>query len=128
MKKNSLLACLFCFAFMTSHVHAQSINNRDWVASFGDPINDSLTFHIKSDSSVVTTSKGEIIIHTTCKISGDTLTILDIGSGEHSCPDMVGKYKVNLSGDSFTMTLIEDACDGRGQVLNGARWTEVRKK
>jgi len=127
MKKILALAGLVCL-FSFSQLHAQSINNRNWIASFGDPINDSLTFHIRSDSSLVTNSQGEVVIHTSCTFKGDTLTILDQGTGEHECPDMKGTYKINLSGNKLTLTLIDDACEGRGQALNGTKWTEAIKK
>jgi len=112
---------------MTSHVCAQTINNRNWQAYFADQINDTLTLHIHSDSSFVTNSKGEVFLRTNCIINRDTLTLSDYGEGEHSCPDAKGKYKINLNGKSFTLTLIDDACEGRGQVLNGVKWTEAAK-
>ena len=127
MKKMILFSGFLCLVLMSSQLHAQSINNRNWVASFGDPINDSLTLHIQSDSSFVATSKGDVIIHTTCTVKGDTLTILDHGGGEHECPDMKGTYKINLAGNTLTLTTIDDACEGRGQALNGTKWTEVPK-
>ena len=78
MKKMFLIAGLFCLA-LTSHLHAQSINNRNWKAYIADPINDTLVLHIHSDSSFVTNSKGEVMIKTNCIIAGDTLTLSDYG-------------------------------------------------
>jgi len=127
MKKMIVFAALFCMAFFVSQLHAQSINNRNWKASFGDPINDTLTLHVNSDSSFVTNSRGDVIIRTSCTFSGDTLTIQDQGTGEHECPDTKGTYKINLAGNSFTLTLINDDCEGRGQALNGTKWTEAIK-
>ena len=128
MKKIILFAGLFCFASIVSHLHAQSINNRNWKAYIGDPLNDTLTFHIHSDSSFVTNSKEEVMLRTNCIISADTITISDYGEGEYVCPDMKGKYKINLSGNSFTLTLIDDPCEGRAQALDGKKWTEALKK
>jgi hypothetical protein len=127
MKKMFVSVAIFCVAFTASQLHAQSINNRNWQAVFGDPINDTLTFHVHSDSSFVQNSKGEVLIRTNCMITGDTLTLLD-QVGEHACPDAKGKYKINLSGNTFTLTLLDDACEGRGQALNGVKWTEAMKK
>jgi len=126
MKKLFLLAAVVCSTLMTSTVSAQTINNRDWKAFFADPINDTLTLHIRADSSFVTTSKGDIMLRTNCIIIHDTLTLSDYGDSEHSCPDK-GKYKINLNGKSFTLSLIDDACEGRAQALNGVKWTEVGK-
>jgi len=73
MKKMVLLIGVFCFASIVSQVCGQSINNRNWKAYFADPINDTLTLHVRSDSSFVTTSKGDVMLRTNCIITGDTL-------------------------------------------------------
>jgi hypothetical protein len=127
MKKLILLTGFFFLASFLFHLNAQSINNRNWKLYVADPINDTLTLHIKSDSSFVTNSKGDVMIRTNCTISGDTLTIADYDSGEHSCPEAKGKYKIDLKGNSFKSILIEDGCEGRGQLLNGALWIEATK-
>lgn len=128
MKKIILAAGLFLLASTALHVQAQSINNKNWKAWVGEPINDSLTFHIQSDSSFVTTSSGEVLVQTNCKITDDVLTLTDQSTTQYSCPDATGKYKINLSGDSFTLTLIEDPCEGRAQALNGLKWVRAAKK
>jgi len=127
MKKMILLAGVFCLASIASNVCAQSINNRDWKAYFADPINDTLMLHIHSDSSFVTNSKGEVILRTNCILTKDTLTLADYSEGEHSCPDAKEKYKVALNGKSFTLSLIDDPCEGRARALDGVKWTEVGK-
>ena len=127
MKKFILLAGFFCLAATVTNLHAQSINNRNWKAYVADPLNDTLTLHIHSDSSFVTNGKGEVLLHTNCMITGDTLTLSDYGAGEYTCPDMPGKYKINLSDYSFTLTLIDDPCDGRAHTLNGLKWDESSK-
>jgi len=127
MKKMILLTGALCFVFCLSHVCAQSINNRDWKAFFADPINDTLTLHVHSDSSFVTNSKGDVMLRTNCILTADTLTLADYSEGEHSCPDAKGKYKINLSGKTFTLSLIDDPCEGRAHALDGVKWTEVGK-
>jgi hypothetical protein len=127
MKKIILLAGVFCVASFASLVYAQSINNRNWKAFFPGEINDTLTLHVHSDSSFVTNSKGEVMIRTNCILNADTLTLSDYGEGEHSCPDAKGKYKINLNGKSFTLSLIDDPCDGRARALDGVKWTEAGK-
>jgi hypothetical protein len=127
MKKLILLAGVLCVISVTSQLHAQSINNRNWKAFFADPLNDTLTLHIHSDSSFVTTSSGQVMLHTNCMILADTLTLLDYPTSEHACPDSKGKYKITVNGNSFTMTLIDDPCEGRAQILNGRQWFEAPK-
>ena len=128
MKKIILAAGLLLFTSALFHLQAQSINNKNWKAWLAEPLNDTITFHIQSDSSFVTSSRGEVLVQTNCKITGDVLTLTDQSTGEYSCPDATGKYKINLSGDSFTLTLIEDPCEGRAQALNGLKWVRVSKK
>lgn len=127
MKKMILLAGFFGFALIASQVCAQSINNRNWKAYFADPINDTLTLHVHSDSSFVTNSRGDVMLRTNCILTADTLTLADYSEGEHSCPDAKGKYKITLDGKSFTLTLIDDPCEGRAQALNAVKWTEAKK-
>ena len=127
MKKIILFAGLFLLASVAVRLQAQSINNKNWKTWLGEPIFDTLTFHIQSDSSFVTRSNGEVLVQTICKITGDTLTLTDYSTGQFSCPDATGKYKINLTGDSFILTLIEDPCEGRGPTLNGLKWVRAPK-
>jgi len=127
MKKIILTTGLFFLTSAVFHLQAQSINNKNWKAFFAEPFNDTLTLHIQSDSSFVTLSNGEVLVRSSCKITGDIVTLTDYSTGQYSCPDVAGKYKVNLSGDSFTLTLIEDACEGRAQALNGVKWVKASK-
>ena len=125
MKKIILTAGLFLLISAAFHIEAQSIINKNWKAYFAEPFNDTLTLHIRTDSSFVTLSNGEVLVQSTCKITGDIVTLTDYSTGQYSCPDVTGKYKINLSGDSFTLTLIEDSCEGRGQALNGVKWVRA---
>jgi hypothetical protein len=127
MKKIILLATLFCSSCILSQLCAQSIQNTDWKAFVADPLNDTLTIHIRSDSSFVTNSKGEVLVRSSYTIAGDTLTILDYGTGDYVCPDMKGRYKFIRSGDNLAFTLIDDPCEGRAQTLNGSKWTKALK-
>jgi len=127
MQKTILFAGLFFLASAFSSINAQSIDNKSWKTYISDPINDTVTFHIHSDSSFVTNRQGEVMVRNHCKVSGDTLTILDYGNEEMGCPDMKGVYKINLSGNSFTLILIEDPCDGRSQALKDKKWTQTSK-
>jgi hypothetical protein len=127
MQKTILFAGLFFLASAFASVNAQSIDNKSWKTYIGDPINDTVTFHIQSDSSFVTNSKGEVKVHNRCKITGDTLTVLDHGTEEMGCSGMKGVYKINLTGNSFTLTLIDDPCDGRSAALTDRKWVQTSK-
>ena len=127
MQKTIIFVGLFFLASAFSGIKAQSIDNKSWKTYISDPINDTVTFHIHSDSSFVTNSQGEVMVHNHCKISRDTLTVLDYGIEEMGCPDMKGVYKINLSGNSFTLTLIDDPCDGRSNALKDRKWAQTSK-
>ena len=127
MKKIILSVGLFLLTSAIFHLQAQSINNKNWKAYFAAPFNDTLIFHIQSDSTFVTLSTGEVLVQTNCKITGDILTLDDYSTGQYSCPDATGKYKIIMDKDSFTLTLIEDACEGRAQALNGLKWVKASK-
>jgi len=127
MKKIILITGLFLLPASVFHLQAQSINNKNWKAYLAEPFNDTLTLHIQSDSSFVTLSNGEVLVRSACKITGDVIAITDYSTGEYSCPDATGKYKINLNGDSLILTLIEDSCEGRAQALNGLKWIKASK-
>lgn len=105
-------------------VHAQSIKGTNWKL-YIDELHDTLTLHIKEDSSVVTDGSGEVVVRSFCKISKDTITLKDI-DGKYVCPDQAGVYTFAFVADTLTMTLVNDPCDNRSNSINGARW--VRSK
>ncbi|HET6253650.1 MAG TPA: hypothetical protein VFE32_06235 [Puia sp.] len=116
-------------SLLSVQAHAQtqppSLQNTNWKIFIPD-INDTLTLHIKSDSSYVTTSTGEAVVRSVCKVSADTLSLTDY-DGQYACPNTTGKYKISLNDDASTLTLIliEDPCDGRANSINKAKWTRV---
>jgi hypothetical protein len=127
MKKIILFTGFFCLTSIAFHLHAQSINNSNWKAFFRDPFNDTLIIHIHGDSSFVTNSSGEVLVRSNYTIAGDTLAISDYSTGEYACPDMKGKYKINLKADNLILTLIDDPCEGRAQALDGVKWAKASK-
>jgi hypothetical protein len=123
--QKTIMLCGLLFSLMC-HLNAQSINNT-WKAYIADPINDTAIFHIDSDSSFIASAKGGFMIRTRCNISGDTLTILDYGTEQQSCPDAKGTYKIKSDGKSLTFTLIDDSCEGRARALAGRKWTATKQ-
>lgn len=108
---------------MSMGTQAQSLKNTSW-RMFIDQLHDSLTIHIRSDSSFVTASDGSVVVRSVCKLSGDTLSLTDY-DGQHACPDMKGSYKVSVTDEFLTMVLIDDPCDGRAGALNNSKWRKV---
>jgi len=128
MKKLILSTAIFCLASSVCELRAQSITNKSWTTFIGAPINDSAILHIYQDSSFITNTKGQVMVHFRTKITSDTITISDYGAEEQGCTDVVGNYKINLSADSFTLTMIKDECDGRSEALTHKTWRQAKGK
>src|SRR5580692_12875675 len=119
MKKAALLPiCLLIFA--AGSVKAQSIVNTSWKMFVAGEVNDTLTLHIKADSSYVTNSMGTVVVRSVCKLYSDTLTLSDY-EGNFSCPGL-GTYKYSVIADKLTLDLISDQCPPRGENINGVKW------
>jgi hypothetical protein len=128
MQKLILCVAFFCLGTAICQLHAQSITNKCWKSYIGTPINDTAFFCIYRDSSIITNSKGDVMVRQHYTINGDTLTILDFGTEEQGCSDIKGTYKINFADNSFNLSLINDPCEGRSQAFTGKKWTEVIKK
>ena len=124
--KKTILFTVILLLTAAFGLRAQSIGNSDWKTFIGDPLNDTLTFHIRGDSSYVTTSQGDVVVRSHCTISGDTLSLRDY-EGQYACPDMEGKYKFMINGQVLVLTLIDDPCEGRMHSIDGIKWAKASK-
>ena len=105
-------------------LRAQSLKGTNWKL-YIDELHDTLTFHIREDSSFVTDGSGEMVVRSVCKISKDTIQLKDI-DGKYVCPDQTGVYTYAFIADTLTLTLVNDPCDNRSNSINGARWTRAK--
>jgi len=127
MQKLILVAALFCFTSTMCKIRAQSVNNKSWKTYIDAPINDTAIFNIHSDSSFISNTAGQVMVRHRCQVTGDTLTIEDFTTDQQGCPGIKGTYKITCSGESFTLTLISDPCDGRSHALSNRKWIEAKK-
>jgi hypothetical protein len=127
MQKILLFTVLFYLASAMCQLRAQSIDNKKWKSYITAPINDTAFFNIYQDSSFINNGNGQVMVRFHSKINGDTLSFVDYGTEEQGCPDIKGIYKINVAGDAFTLTLINDECAGRSQALAGRKWVEAKK-
>jgi hypothetical protein len=102
-----------------SRLQAQSLNNTAW-KFYVEQLHDTLTMHLGTDSSHVTTSTGETVIRSTIKVVKDTLKIKDF-EGQYACPDLEGVYRLGRDGDVLSFFLVADPCNDRAEVLNGLK-------
>lgn len=112
-------------AFFTN-AKAQSLQNTSWKMYIGE-VNDTLTIHIGKDSSYVTDSGGEVVVRSLCKITKDTLNLLDY-EGKYACPNDNGVYKITVMADALNFKLIKDSCEGRVGSLDGSKWIRTAEK
>ena len=125
MQKIILFTAFLCVG--SAMCQAQSIDNKLWKSYIGAPINDTAFLKIYKDSSFITNSNGQVMVRFLSTITGDTLSFVDYGPEEQGCPDIKGAYKINFTGHIFTLTLINDSCDGRSQALADRKWMEAKK-
>lgn len=129
MKKALSLTIVLAATLISTRINAQSqtpsLQNSNWKLFIPD-LNDSLTLHIKTDSSFVTTSAGDVVVRSVCKVSADTLFLTDY-DGQYACPNQTGKYLISVSDDAnaLTLTLIDDPCDSRVSAINKIKWTRA---
>lgn len=124
MKHLTLLLMLFLACTALSRLQAQSLTNTHWKAYVGDPVLDTLTLHIKADSSFVTATNGSIVVSSLCKVVKDTIWLSDF-DGQYACPNMTGKYVYTVAADVLSFTLVEDPCDGRAGTLSTTKWKKT---
>jgi hypothetical protein len=123
------LLFLTAFSFLSlaaCQLHAQSLRNTNWKTFIGGQLNDTVTLHIYSDSSVATNSGGMILVRSLCTVSGDSLTFRDY-DGPYTCQALPGIYKIHLTNAQLTLSMINDACDGRVQSIDGIKWVKAAK-
>ena len=104
-------------------LQAQSLQHTAW-KFYLDALHDTLTLHIGADTSYTTTSAGEMVVRSVCKIVNDTLTLRDF-AGEYYCPDGEGIYRFTVEGDYLSFFLVTDPCGNRSGSINGTRWRKA---
>lgn len=127
MRKLIFIFLVTVFMIFTGKLSAQSISNKSWKAYIENPINDSVLLHIYGDSSSVTTLQGTVMLRLRCKVQHDTLRIEDQADDARGCPDAEGLYKIKPEENGFSLTLIDDTCEGRVAALTNRIWTEAKK-
>jgi hypothetical protein len=125
MKKISLLAALFTISgFLT--LQAQNLTHTVWKAFFGEPVNDTISWHFEKDTSFVLSSTGDLFVRSHIKTVKDTLFISDY-DGQYQCAGMDAKYTFTIKGDELNFVLIDDACQGRNAIAT-ITWMKVKPK
>lgn len=115
-------SCLMIgFIFPSS---AQSIQQASWKSYFGDPINDTITLIFGMDTMWAKNTKGDTLAISSINVSGDTITLNDVSTGDYSCPDQTGIYTFTIKDGILYFALVSDACNGRQQITN-LKWAKL---
>ncbi|HEX9513892.1 MAG TPA: hypothetical protein VF939_25550 [Puia sp.] len=125
MRKLALIIIVILMATATG-LKAQSLQNTSWKV-YIDALHDTITLHIGKDSSFVTDSGGDVVVRSVCKVKKDTLSLRDY-EGKYFCPDGEGVYKVAVTADALSFTLVNDPCEGRNSSISGTKWIRVTDK
>lgn len=126
MKLIALLGLFLTGMSMGTRAQSPSLKNTSW-RLFVDQLHDSVTIHIRADSSFVTVSDGSVVVRSVFKVSADTLTLNDY-DGQYACLDMRGSYKFGVADDVLSLVLIDDPCEGRVGTLQNSKWRRVPEK
>ncbi|HTS43978.1 MAG TPA: hypothetical protein VMH01_06245 [Puia sp.] len=121
--RKTLIAGVFFLMMGFCRLNAQNLSYSNWKTYFGDPINDTIVWHILKDTSFVLGKSGDTLVLSHCRISGDTLVLSDFG-GMYQCPQSDGVYRVSIQGDNLHFDLVTDGCEGRS-VIKDLVWTRV---
>lgn len=122
MRKTVMLIAFLLGSAAVSQLHAQAMKNTNW-KFYVEPLHDTLTMHVGTDSSYCTTSSGEVVVRSTIKVDKDTVKMSDFG-GEYAC-DGEGVYKYAIDGDVLIFTLVNDPCVNRSGALVGTKFFKV---
>src|ERR1700742_1629711 len=111
MRKTAAVLFFFFLLAVASRLQAQSLKNTAW-KFYVESLHDTLTMHIGEDTSFSTSSSGEMVVRSLCKVGKDTVKITDFG-GQYNCPDGQGVYKYAVEGDVLSFFLVTDPCPYR---------------
>ena len=119
MRKSLLLAVILILAG-TMGLRAQSLQNTVWKL-YIDELHDTITLHIKTDSSYVTEGSGEVVVRSVWRNVKDSVTMKDL-DGKYACLGDEGVYTYTVKDNVLTFFLVGDPCEGRRNSISGAKW------
>jgi hypothetical protein len=126
MRKLAAFFFVVILSAVAGRLQAQSLQHTAWKFYLG-ALHDTLTLHIGGDSSYTTTSSGETVVRSSCKIVKDTIKLRDV-AGEYYCPDGEGVYRFAVEGDYLGFFLVTDPCSNRSDSINGTKWRKTDEK
>jgi len=126
MRKTTLVLLALSFFAGISRLSAQSLQNTAW-KFYVEALHDTLTMHIGVDTNFTTSSSGDLIVRSNCKVVGDTIKLKDI-DGQYPCMEGEGVYRYVIKGDYMTFSLVSDPCENRSGALKECRFLKAAGK
>lgn len=126
-----LKVIIICISFtiaIQNTTNAQTLQHTSWKSFFAEPINDTATLSIGTDSLILSSSNGMALNVAAIKISKDTLEINDVSGPRKCSSDDKGVYSYSITNGTLVLTIISDNCDGRANAISGRQWMAANKK
>ena len=125
MKKILLLSFLFVTAFYFADAQ---LSGSKWkgMLKVPDPMQTVLEFKNDTLVNVINVSEDNIV-ETMSYVVKDSVISLRKISGSSPCDEnTIGRYKITWKDDKFTIALIEDGCDIRGNAFTSEPWEKIK--
>lgn len=101
--------------------------NTKWKVTLYTPDPTEVVFNFKTDTvEAISADDGEILETMLYTVEDSVLTIKKI-TGQSECDETPGKYKFQMKDDGMYLTLMEDACTHRADLLNNhEKWMKTQ--
>jgi hypothetical protein len=123
--KTIIFIIIISFAFLPAHAQ---LSNSKWKVTLSVPDPTDIVFDFRADTVDAVSAESNETIETMLYTVKDTvLTLQKITGGSECDNDVIGKYKFEMKDDGMYLTLIEDACEDRANVLNNKeKWVKTQ--
>ena len=124
--KKALLSLAIVIACLSAK---SQFANHKWEGSVEiDNQSTPVTLDFKKDTvDALVTPSGELIEKMTYTAKDGIVTFKKITGRSECGSDIVGKYKFAIKDDEVTLTVAEDICGNRAEVLDQSKWKKVKK-
>ena len=113
----------FCIVLAAMAAHGQ-FGKTTWKGTIKGDAAQAAILKFGKDSVALNNTAGGLIELMTYTYKAGILTLKKI-KGQSDCDNVIaGKYKLAFSGNTFTVTVVEDKCSDRSSALNNTNWAK----
>jgi hypothetical protein len=118
--KTIILFTICSFSYIVSKAQ---LSNTKWKGSLHTDTEMEILLDFKTDTLFAYTTADNQITETMIYTVKDTVLTLQKITGQSDCDSAaIGKYAFRINNDGMTLILVDDDCDGRGEVLDNTTW------